>query len=456
MTDLYRDNKRLIKSYVIMALIFSCLMCLTTISFADGEGDVAIGFGGTFGSTFEQAAEFAFGTSISPSYVLGLGSALSLLREAGADFLPNLSFGLCDIWAVRILSFLWVALSMLTPVLGEEMEKINTKYVGPIMIFLFEFIALTGLGKGGGTVEAATIGISHSGADVATGIFIGVVEFFKIILMLAVYFFVRYFNYAISALIALISGLDSTVSAVFRILRGLIATGFLLLAEYCPWVFYIFYAILIIVSVLVFRWANRIITYFKAIYIEPIKRAVFFSKREVPLVSKRRPKRLADSELAIPVFSLRRRIVKFPVKVRSKWWLAKDSEGAYIFRPAFLKRPEEIIRLEDVYIREAGPFKHGFFEISELDRKAVRLVFSREYKPVLDKILELTGYGDYRIIEAQKKEEKRLAREQKQEEKRQIREQKKEEHRAQREEMKEKFRVFFTGPADDEEFDDLI
>ena len=104
------------------------------------DTDVPALFGGGFGSTFEQAAEFAFGTSISPSYVMGLSSALSILREAGVDLLPDITFGLCDMWVVRILSFLWVALTMLGPVIGEEMEKINTKYVGPIMIFVFELI----------------------------------------------------------------------------------------------------------------------------------------------------------------------------------------------------------------------------------------------------------------------------------------------------------------------------
>ena len=444
------ENRRLLKSYLIMALIFSALMCVSSVSFADGPGD-AIGFGGTFGSTFEEASQFAFGTSISPSFILGLGSALSLLREAGVDFLPNLSFGLCDIWAVRILSFIWVALTMLTPVLGEEMEKINTRYVGPIMIFLFEFISLAGLGKGGNTVNAAVIGLSNGGAEVAGGIFFGVLEFLKIILMLAVYFVVRYFNYAISAFIALISGMNSTVSALYRILRGLMATVFLLLAEYCPWVFYIFYAILIIVSALVFRWAHRIITYFKAIYIAPVRWAIFHHKDTPRIVAQRCPGKIRDSKIAIPLFTLRRKIGNTPVKLRSKWWLTKDEEGTYIYRPPFMKRKEEIIRLDDMYIRMAGPFKNGFYEISDLDRKTARLVFSREYKKILDDILEVTEYGDYRKIEEQKK----LAKEELKEEKRRQRLEKKEQNKIAFEQKKDKFLGIFIS-QDDEESEDLI
>lgn len=454
MNRTYEDNKRLIKTYVVMALIFSALMCVTSISFADDPG-AAIGFGGTFGSTFDQAAQFAFGTSISPSYVLGLGSALSILREVGVDFLPNLSFGLCDLWVVRILSFLWVALTLLTPVLGEEMEKINTRYVGPIMIFVFEFIALAGIGKTQGTVSAATIGLAAGGAEVAGGIIVGVLEFFKIILMLAVYFFVRYFNYAISAFIALITGMNSAASAAFRIIRGLMATVFLLMAEYCPWVFYIFYAILIIVSILVFRWAHRIITYFKAIYISPVKWAIFRRNKTPLIVAKRRPKKLIDSEIAIPVFTLRRKIGETPVKLRSRMWLAKDEEGAYIYRPKFLRQPELLIRLEDMYIRKAGPFKSGFYEISDLDRKTCRLVFSLEYNKILDNILEVTGYGDYRIIEEQKKEAKALAKQQKKDEREAARAEKKELNKYMREQRKQKFRDFFKH-SEDEEADDLI
>ena len=444
MTGLYKDNKKLIKTYVLAALIFSIVMCCSSIGSAAGDTDVPALFGGGFGSTFEQAAEFAFGTSISPSYVMGLSSALSILREAGVDLLPDITFGLCDMWVVRILSFLWVALTMLGPVIGEEMEKINTKYVGPIMIFVFELIMLLGLNKGGTTVNAAGFGIGCQEMSVAGGILLGILEFFKIIIMLAVYFFVRYFNYAVSVLFSLITGMNSTLSAVYRILRALFATIFLLLAEYCPYVFYFFYAVLILISVLVFRWAYRIINYFKAIYVAPVKWAVFHNGKDAPLEAKRCPRKLKGSGLAVPLYSLFRKAGSVPTKVRTKWWLSKDEEGPYLYLAPFLKRKEQILRLEGLYIRESGLFHKGFYEISDIDRKEARLVFSREYKSVLDKILENTGFGDYRVIAEQKKEAKRIAREQK-----------KEERKNAREERKNKFLTFING-GQPEESDDLI
>ena len=444
MSTLYKDNKKLIKTYVLAALIFSIFMCCGAMTMAAGDADVPALFGGGFGSTFEQAAEFAFGTSISPSYVMGLGSALSILREAGADFLPDITFGLCDLWVVRILSFLWVALTMLGPVIGEEMEKINTKYVGPVMIFVFEFIMLLGLGKGGTSVAAATTGIMAADADVAGGILFGILEFIKIIVMLAVYFFVRYFNYAISVFFSLVTGMNKTLSAVYRILRALFATGFLLLARYCPQVFYFFYAVLILISVLVFRWAFRLINYFKAIYVAPVKRAVFKRGRKPDLKTKHHPKRLSSSGIAIPLYSLYRNVGNVPVKIRSKWWLGKDEEGTYLYCPPFLKRKEQLLRLEDMYIRESGLFHKGFYEISDEDRALARLVFSREYKSCLDEIIEITGYGDYRIIQEKKNEENRLAREKK-----------KEERQAAREERKAKFMTFING-GNAEDADDLI
>ncbi|SCW30449.1 hypothetical protein SAMN02910456_00418 [Ruminococcaceae bacterium YRB3002] len=413
MERLYADNKKLIRFYVIAAIIFSIMMCISCVNFADD--DVSLVYGGTFGTTFEQAAEFAFGTSISPSYIMGLSSALSILKEVGVEFLPKLSFGLCDLWAVRILSFLWVALTMLTPVIGEEMEKINTKYVGPFMIFAFEFVAIMELGQGSSTVNAAGFGAAVINTNAAGGVLLAITEFFKIIFMLCAYFFVRYFNYALSALVALCTGLSATMSAAFRVIRAAFVTAFLIIAENYPGVFYVFYALLLLMSILVFRWAYRTITYFKAIYIAPVKRAIFHRNETVPLTAKRIPKKLEGSELAIPVFSLNTRVGVLVVKARSKFYLSVDDNGPYIYRSKFLRRPEAVIRLENMYIREAGIFKKGFLEISDEDRRVARLVFSREYKSRLDEILSITGYGDHRIVEQKIKEEKKLRNKQKRE-----------------------------------------
>ena len=414
MDRFYEDNKRLLKAYVVMALLFAIIMCFSATSFAIGD-DLSPRYGGTFGTTFEQAAEFAFGTSISPSYIMGLASALSILKEAGVDFLPKLSFGLCDLWAVRILSFLWVVLTMLTPVIGEEMEKINTKYVGPFMIFAFEFIAIMELGKGGNAVHAAGFGPAAYIGDGSTVLLV-IGEFFKILFMLAVYFFVRYFNYAMSVLVALSTGLSSLMSAVYRLVRAIFVTVVLILAEECPEVFYVFYALLIILSVFVFRWAYRIITYFKAIYIAPVKRMIFHRHDIVPLVAKRKPKKISDSPVAIPVYSLNSKIAGIEVKTRSQFWLAADSEGAYIYRRGFLKRPEMKVRPEGMYLREAGLFRRGFIEISDPDRKTARLVMSREYKPLFNDILNITGYGDYRVILEKNKADKKAVGRKKREE----------------------------------------
>jgi len=407
MDRVYEDNKRLLKFYVVMALLFAIIMCFSTTSFAIGD-DVSPVYGGTFGTTFEQAAEFAFGTSISPSYIMGLSSALSILKEAGVDFLPKLSFGLCDLWAVRILSFIWVALTMLTPVIGEEMEKINTKYVGPFMIFAFEFIAIMELGKGGNSVNAAGFGAAAAvSSSAGSTVLLIIGEFFKILFMLAVYFFVRYFNYAISALVALSTGLSSLMSAAYRLFRAIFVTVVLILAEECPEVFYVFYALLIILSVLVFRWAYRIINYFKAIYIAPVKRMIFHRNDIIPLINKKAPKNLKDSPVAIPVYSLNTKVGGVEVKTRTKYWLGVDSEGPFFYRRKFFRRPELKLRLEGMYLREAGLFRRGFIEISDPDRKIARLVMSREYKPLFDDILNITGFADYRIVLQKAKEEKK-------------------------------------------------
>ena len=404
MKDLYYDNKRLIRFYVLFALIFSIVMCCSCIGFA-ASGD-AVAYGGTFGSTFDQAAEWAFGTSISPSYIMGLASALSILKEVGVDILPKLSFGLCDLWAVRILSFIWVALTMLTPVIGEEMEKINTKYVGPFMIFAFEFITIMEH-TGGFKVSAAGFGASQVSAVAAGGVLAVIGEFFKIIFMLAVYFFVRYFNYAVSAIVALSTGLSATVSAIYRVVRGMFITVVLFIAENYPYVFYVFYALLILFSVYVFWWANRIITYFKAIYVAPVKRRIFRSKEIIPLVDRKVPAEFKDSKLAIPVYSLYGRVgPSVIVKLRSKLWLICNDDGAFVYRKKFFRRPEVRTKLDGMYLREAGLFKRGFLEISDENRKLARLVMSREYKPHYDEILKLTGYGDYRLVEQKKKDEK--------------------------------------------------
>ena len=262
--------------------------------------------------------------------------------------------------------------------------------------------------------SAAAAGAASVGAVrlTAFSIFATVVlHFIKMIILLPLWFFIRFFCFALNSLGSL---LFPGAGAAGKILRGGFIVSQLFLREKFPVVFYIQYALLFIVSLIFFEWALRTIRYLDSIYLKPVTDKIF--RRKVRI---KRPKGFETEDLVIPVFAL---INRGGVKIRKRenWWLIADEGKVSFLRRRFGFRKEKRIDPSDLYIYRTG-FKgfdcYEIFKLEDPDKKAVgrnkilSFVYSRRYKDPAVKLIEEYGFKDYGEVKKAKKLQKEMERE---------------------------------------------
>lgn len=458
--ELYIDNRRLIIIYITIALALSMLLFCTSVNMAYTGSDVIMREGtvGNFGVALQMSGQNLLGMSISPSYVVGLSSLLSILKEHNiwSDTLPNMTFGLFDYTWARFLALIWVLFSVGSSIIGAKIEEINTKYVGPIMLMALEVASVLNVGTGA-DVNAAVIsgGISHAeaapimgmlpagGMAVIGGALAAGLEFTKMLIMLAAYLFMRYLAYAVSLFSTLVTGMNSIISGGIKAARGVVLTIIIMLTDKHPGILAFMIIVMLVVSVVVFDWAFRIVRYFKAIYVRPFFRAIFAGNRPVPLIKKGLPERIAASEqfsntvMVVPAFSLMKAIGSVRVKKWDKWWLVADDSGTWLYKKSLLKKEESKIELTTLgsgqnigsygnipenaaCVRQAGLLRRAYIELFVMfdnvgkpsaANKKMSMAISREYVQVLSNIAATTGIVDYRLVEQTKRDERRRERE---------------------------------------------
>ena len=391
--------------YLALALIFSILMYgYTGMAFAS-EGGLDVGsIGGSSAVAFREAAEQSFGISVSPATVLAFSSVMSILKEYGVigDVLPCLDFGICDYWPVRLISFLWFAVSMLFSMLGSKAEEIESKYIGPVMCFILAFYRAARFISGGEPVSAAGFDAGVV-ASVGTGVLTIVVEFLKLILSLLVFFIVRYTNYGVSLFVALLSGINYWINAVYKFVRAFLVIGLLIIADKFPALFYVIYGIIILISFFVFRWAVSVVRYVKALFISPFFSAIFRRRKDVPLVHKKAPKKYRSASLCLPVFFMKNSDRKLKVHKRDLWWLVCSEGKTFFVSSRGASRKEQRVTVEDLYLRDPGLLKGviELFDMKDPEKKvssgnrSIHLVMSREYAKKIPEILKITGFKEY-------------------------------------------------------------
>ncbi|MBO4242447.1 MAG: hypothetical protein J5883_04135 [Clostridiales bacterium] len=391
--------------YVALTLVFSILMFgYLGMSFAD-TGDLDVGsFGGSSAIAFREAAEQSFGISVSPATVLAFSSVMSILKEYGVigDVLPCLDFGICDYWPVRLISFLWFAVSMLFSMLGSKAEEIESKYIGPIMCFILAFYRAANFMSGGELVSAAGFDSSVA-VSVGTGVLTIILEFLKLTLSLLVFFIVRYTNYGVSLFVALLSGIHYWINALYKFGRAVLVIALLIIADKFPALFYVIYGVIILISFFVFRWAVSVIRYVKAIFIRPFFSAIFRRKKDVPLVHKKAPKKYRSASVCIPVFFMKNSDKNLKVKKRDLWWLVSSEGSTFFVSSRGVARKEQKFTAEGLYVRNPGLLNNGIeiFDMKDAFKKtsngnrSLLLVMSREYAKKIPGILEITGFKEY-------------------------------------------------------------
>lgn len=407
-----RENKRLICAYLLIAFLVSVTFGGASISYARTQSslddEAVLGYDiGSVGSFLMDSRSY-LGTSISPSYMLAVTSIMAYANDWGLIDANQESFGLLRIGFFRVISIIWALSYLLMPFLGAQFETINSKYIGPIAIISFSI--------GDALMKNNYIGLNIINPNSAlspvilAGAISAILMYFKLIIYLIIYGFVRLMSQAITWLALLFVQINPVFTFVTKIVRALIATGFLSLAKYAPVLYVIITIQLIGVSVYFSGWAFRVIRYFKEIYVKPVINRLFGKK--VSVIYKESffdkiPNSAKGQPLSIPAYSLLNTIGNIKTHKRERWFLTSDGNSARLYSCDLLGQNEIGLDISgvNIYLAFGGLFNRGYIEIYSLKNendkhsnanKSMRLVFSREYKEYINEIIGMTGFTYYK------------------------------------------------------------
>lgn len=439
--DIYTKNKCFIRLYLAFALcacvflFYSGENSLISNAAALSQEDNAV-LGGTFTTAFLLVANNA-NIPISPPVALSCTALMSIWNEAGTlpEQLQNFSFGLMDLWGVRIFVFAWAIISVLprcsqfTRIGGLVIEDIDQK-MGKAASCIVTVSQVLANFNGGNISYAASATVVPTQSHPA---FLNIALCFLLLTGLLVCFlFIRTFLFFIDIVqlpVCTVIPMTSVVSEIIKIAGVVLMYA---LAVFAPFTYGACYGVLLLVSFLFFKKAYISVRYFKSIYVKPLFKRIKGFDKNISLICPHAPGRIlhrtegTDLKLLLPVYALQRTTLSPFIQRHDKWWLAVSSEKCCLYKYQFFKQQLLEIPLNTetehkIFLKNS----FRFFEIFSLTdeapvgrpfrklKKIWHFVYSNEYHYRLDEILLITGFADYDQYAAQKKNEQKLLRKKK-------------------------------------------
>jgi len=196
-------------------------------------------------------------------------------------------------------------------------------------------------------------------------------------------------------------------SFIWQIIKGALHIILVLLQIFAPIVSLVVSIILAVAGVVLFRVLSRVAAYYKDVYISTVLARIFKRNDPVPRIDKHVPLKLRklypDMEIAMTVYKFTG-LAKMPK--RTRLWLIKTKDGAYIVRNRLIRKPV-VISWPDVQKDYEGKKLYmesclRFLRIRTED-KYLELIMSVRYKPEIPMLSELLGLEDYTPIAEENK-----------------------------------------------------
>ncbi|MBR5596116.1 MAG: hypothetical protein IKW30_01755 [Lachnospiraceae bacterium] len=446
-TEIYTENKKEIRIYIMFALAFSILAFSSgNVVYATatlGTAGTIMALGGQGGAILAPIVK-AVPINFDVSSGLAIVSAVSILFDiVPQDFLTNVgiptyliesSFGLLDVWAIRILCFVWFIVGKLprtnrisysTGLVLEYIETKCGKWIQALIVFSDYYANFSSALP----VQASSSTDTSLVIDTATTFFSAFTCFFILVSLLVIYLLIRTFFFFISIILIPFCTVVPFSALVIELLKiGLIICleGIALVNQNLFW---IIYALVLVLSIFFFKKAYITVRYFKNIYVRPFFKKFRGYDHKIPLCTKKYPRKIRNyienEEVAIlmPVYLIKKIPYHEYTYRHDKWWLVSSETKQYICKPCFMNNSCYVIELNNtedkkVYIQQSLRFFEIFTLENEKDigktfrriHKKIHIVFSKEYLYRFQNIKEITGFVDYTEYCKEMKQEKKFSR----------------------------------------------
>ena len=195
-------------------------------------------------------------------------------------------------------------------------------------------------------------------------------------------------------LLTLISPIP-TLDAMFECANKTVAGIFMAIYAFNPWLAFVINLILFLICLVIFRWVNRRIGYFKAMLLEPmllgLVRGMLGRTNYDPDKStlRRIARTVPGTELVVKCFPMRK-IGK--IKIKDRCYLAFGSEGTALVRMGLLTAPLVKKITTGQLTKDIDEGLIAYSVHLQTEHKPVELVFGRVYTQKLDQIREKLIY----------------------------------------------------------------
>lgn len=430
-TGYLAENQRFVRFCVTAILLFSVFFFASPGVRAATDNalaaDAAVSYGGELGKVMVPLVESNLAAIDTFTVVLLMSfislarplliSALSGLGVTVPEILTDYSFGIFDNRIVCVILLIWFGLPRVleffnvtnpfAKVMEVEEDQINTVIMIAIIAsqILANFVPeLTAYAVSAEGVKGAlTQGFSLVGCILLLSVSI------------VMYFFIRHLGFLFDISILPVSMTIPFVSFGVAALRTVFAIAMIFVARYLPVVFAVFFGLLFLLGVILFKRSYRAIRYFKSIYAKPLLKKLFGMRGGMPLVAPRLPHAVRayaeekHAEIVIPAFLLKKMAGVKGGSKYERWWIVSAPEGTVLCRAGGPDSGCTTIPLasengKKLFINQAVRF-HEVFTLAGPESEIVRkflgvkkqthIVFSKEYLDHYDRIRTQTGWIDY-------------------------------------------------------------
>jgi len=240
--------------------------------------------------------------------------------------------------------------------------------------------------------------ITHTqgvGSGIWTTVVTVIISFSLAILAYSVYFIMKTLVFALSILALLASPIFG-FNAMFTIIKHIVIIAYTWYALVRPQISAIIGVLCLILAIMFFRWARRLILYYQKIYLIPLFNSIFRDDYRIPILPKRLPrgviKKFEDIDICIETFFMNKTTVFYK---REICYFIKSGNTNYLFKKRFFGKIICIKLDGDIYINKCFRFIRIF---TDEDLRKIHVVLSREHNKNKDILISKANLINYNII----------------------------------------------------------
>ena len=313
--------------------------------------------------------------------------------------------------------------------LGELEKFLGLAFV--LVLGIVNVVGLTDFAVGNAVNAASAAGVAKASSPFIVGLFTGFISVLMAVGSMIIYIIIRTVMFGLDALQSCFSFVPAS-GLIFEIIKSFLAIAITTINVFFPYIALVVDAIVLIICIILFGFFYRVEEFVRRIFIKPFISRIKGFNDEIPLISKKLPKRYykyvtnnGEKELkaAILTFAYRdKEADAFKVKFMKKAWLIHDGEEAYLISRRHFKFQKYPLtgRSDDkkYYLKKEFRFIELFSAPNpeKLNKRDMRFMLSVEYSLRFEEICELFGFENYHVIKENIKLTKKQARLEKREE----------------------------------------